>query len=41
VRVYPPLEGVTGEMGIFGYAPLGQEWQMNVKNARVFEEKLK
>ncbi|MEK7310233.1 MAG: tetratricopeptide repeat protein [Planctomycetota bacterium] len=28
-------------MGIFGYGPLGQEWQMSVKNVRVFEEKLK
>ncbi|HLD36236.1 MAG TPA: tetratricopeptide repeat protein [Planctomycetota bacterium] len=28
-------------LGIFGYGPLGQEWQMAVKNARVFEEKVK
>ena len=28
-------------IGIFGYAPLGQEWQMSVKNARVFEEKVR
>lgn len=28
-------------MGIFGYAPLGKEWQMTLKNVRVFEEKLK
>jgi hypothetical protein len=28
-------------MGIFGYGPLGKEWKMSVKNARVFEDKLK
>ncbi|MBI5778167.1 MAG: tetratricopeptide repeat protein [Planctomycetes bacterium] len=27
--------------GIFGYGPLGREWQLSVKNVRVFEEKLK
>lgn len=28
-------------VGIFGYGPLGKEWQMNVKAVRIFEEKLK
>jgi tetratricopeptide (TPR) repeat protein len=43
-----PIKGAFGSskdtiylVGIFGYAPLNQKWQMVVKNVKIFEEKFK